>query len=306
MKSLRSMSLPFLALLLTLTLSLSGCHGYDNSQQISDLQERVTELENQLETAQAQLTNQGSTVNNPATTLPPNDISNETEPNDPNNAATSPDPATSSYIDEQLKSDNYEAWLSAAGCPSATSEQLLLAAQRCASINSSSDYDYAIAIAYALATNPSIDGEALAALGNSPYPDIVMIAAESNYADSYALTHLAKRCVAIGAYYDGDYIAALICQHPNATDEVIATLSESEYSEILIIAASSPYAGETALTRLAERCASLSAYSDSAYDLATAICSNPNATATSLQPLASAYYGDVSKIGHDAIVALTP
>lgn len=44
------LALPFLAILLTL--SLSGCCNCANSQAISDLQRRVGELETQLETVQ--------------------------------------------------------------------------------------------------------------------------------------------------------------------------------------------------------------------------------------------------------------
>lgn len=241
----------------------------------------------------------------PATTLTPDDTPATTEPNSTGFATASPDPAISSYIDEQLKSDQYKSWLSAAGCADATPEQLLLAAQKCASI--SNDFDYACDIAEAIATNPNADGKALAALAGANYYAVVEIAAKSTHADGYALKCLAERCSNISN--DFDYacdIAEAICKNPNATDESIAVLSSAQYYEVVKIAAKSHYAGETAITQLSERCANISNDYSYACDIAKALAANPNATATSLQPLANARYGDVSKIGHDAIDALTP
>lgn len=293
-------------------LVLSGCCGCNNSQQVADLQRQIDDLKAQLGVTQTQPTepSDGLNTEGPMTPSASSDATNITAPDSGQNGTegTAPaitPPAIKAYIDEQLKSNDYKSWLSAAECVNANPEQLLLAAQKCASIENS--LDFAIDIAKALSVNPSIDGKALAALADTRYHYVALVAAQSEYADDYALQRLAERCARIENNIDlAADIAKAICEHPNATDEAIAALSSSQYYCVLRIAAKSSHAGETALTRLAERCASIENNLDFAIDIAKAICANPNVTANAVQPLASAYYSSVSKIGHDAIDALTP
>ena len=264
--------------------------------------------------------------------MTPDDTPATTEPNSTGSATASPDPAISSYIDEQLKSTSYEAWLSAAECEFATADQLTVVAKRCANIPTSSysstntaNRNKAVEIARAICDHPNATDQVIAALAESNFSDVLAIAAASPYAGETALTRLAERCANIptSSYSSTNQAnrknamnsAEAICDTPNATDQALAVLGEANFSDVLVIAAKSSHAGEATLTRLSERCAGIptSSYSsttksnrDKATELAKAICNNPNATPTALQPLANANFGSVIEIGHDAIDALTP
>ena len=155
------------------------------------------------------------------------------------------------YLDNQANTKSPLEWLSVASCPLANEENLLKVAEKCASINASSEYDYiytsniesyATAIASVLCVNPNSTNHVLEKLTESEFPSVWLIIANSEIAGESTLKSIAQKCATMSYYlYTSDNqsyaleLANTLAANPNCTCSVMQELVNSKFSDIVLI-----------------------------------------------------------------------
>lgn len=206
-----------------------------------------------------------------------------------------PQEAISRFLDKQLEADHYSNWLEVATSEFATSKHLKRAAKLCAGINNNDSYRKQIA--EAIATHPAANDEALLPLCDSSYYSTWLIAAQSKHAGKKTLTQLGYKCATIDNSFDyRNSISKALANNATADDETILALCGSEYYSVWLNAASSPYAGDLSLRKLAQLCAGIKNGSNSPEAIAQALANNPNERDKLLLPLCDSRYFTVWEI----------
>lgn len=201
----------------------------------------------------------------------------------------------SAIIDGQIESDSYINWLRAARNPHASADQLLRLAINCANIRNSEGY--AVDIATALATNPSVKPVVMSELIESRYYGVWLAVAESRVTDSETLKRCARRCAGINnsSPYAME-IAEALSKHPNSDDDVMYGLLRSVYYAVWSIAARSRASGKRTLVTLARQVANINSSLSWAEDIASGLADNPGSSDDVMWELTNSRYYDVWKV----------
>lgn len=222
-----------------------------DAQELAGLRQRVNELEAQLREAQksppTSESNAGSSdvgcgpVKDPL--LDPADALHDNlggVPVNDSETKVSNGPDMSTYLYQQLESDDYADWLYVAECDETTSNHLLIAAQNCAGITNGRNWadsiagaNWAESIAGAISENPQSTDAVMTALCESGYYAVWKIIAESAHSEENTLVHVAEKCA--GITNDRGYaesIASAISRNPNCTPAALLPLANSTYSSV--------------------------------------------------------------------------
>lgn len=216
-----------LALVMAIALLLCGCCICDT--QMEQLQQRVTELENQLSAITVTEPSEPAPAE-PATTEPASIESAPTEPA-PTEPASDETNNMSKILDTQLNSDNPYDWKSVAECKDATLDHLLRCAKKCTSIT----YDKYLAydIADRLVRHSNATGQVVEELCNSTYYRVWYLIASADCNDANSLIAVAKKCASITETQEyADLIANKLINHSEFTAQVAMELSNSKYSSV--------------------------------------------------------------------------
>ena len=218
----------------------------------------------------------------------------------------------SNLQDEVAENFQVEDLTSLAAYDYATEQQLIVAAKQCATIRYYvGNADSVISIATSICENPNTTGKIIKELASSAWPEVLIMAAQSEHADEEALIAIAKRCATIARTMDNENkaiaIATSICENPNTTGKVIKELAPSAWSQVLIMAAQSEHADEEALIAIAKHCATIQPYGNNETDaitIATSICENQATTRPVLKELTNSSFTSVTSLAQAKLVEI--
>lgn len=270
-----------------MAITLTGCCAPTDDGQIQELKDRISELEEQLDSAQKPVID--ATDSNAPDAPIAEAVTATTTAQD--SASSFCDPNLAAYLDQQLASNQYSCWLEVAECPQATVEHLERVAEHCAEINSNRQWAYDIA--EAIANNPNTTDYVMSILTDSTFYEVWEIIANAPKSAEEALTATANRCAGIDNNRQYAYdITKAIAKHPNTTDYIMSRLVNSAYYGVWEIVAGAPKSGTKTLTAVAKCCAGIENNRGYAYDIAKAIAGNPNVTDHIMSILTnSTFYG---------------
>ncbi len=324
--------------LLVLMFSLTGC-GSDSAemdnlrQQVTSLEEQVEKLEEKQELYDNMIAELQSTVSNASQnptdekTNANSEESNAVLENGEVESATEVDNKEDlmEYLEEQIKSDDFDNWLEVAECDYVTSKQLLTIAEKCVAIDYYDGY-YSRAesgqnkLADAIIANSAVTDEVLRQLAESEYVSIWLKVISSEECSTITLFEVAQKCVAID-YYDGYYsraengqtlLADAILESPVLNDDVVRKLLDSKYPSIWFKALASDKCSEETLILAAQMCVAIDYY-DGYYsraetgqlEMAEIILQNPALTENVLKEFINSEYSSVVSLGHQNIETIT-